>query len=175
MKTAIIYYSYRGNTKEIAEWIQKRVGGDLVRIETVVPYEGDYNKVVDQGQDEVNRGYCPEIKPMDVDLQAYDTILLGTPVWWYTFAPAMHTFLKSQNWEGKTIYLFATNGGWIGHTFQDFKQACKGADVKSGLNIRFDETTLRTDKKDIENWESIFLIRQMDILPEPVRNISVVH
>ncbi len=152
MKALIAYYSYRGNTKRIAELIAKETGADTLRIETVVPYEGSYNKVVNQGQDEVNAGYCPAIKPLSIDLSKYDTIILGTPVWWYTFAPAMHTFLKSQNWSGKTIYPFATNGGWIGHTFKDFENICTGAEMKSGLNVRFDEATLRTSMKDIENW-----------------------
>lgn len=152
MKSLIVYYSYLGNTKSIAEMIQKKTGADILRIETVVPYDNDYNKVVDQGQSEVNRGYCPEIKPLNIDPGQYDTIILGTPVWWYTFAPAMHTFLKTQDWKGKTIYPFATNGGWIGHTFKDIKDACTGAEVKSGMNIKFDEATLRTSVKDIENW-----------------------
>ena len=56
MKKVIIYYSYRGNTKSIAEMIQKSTGADIARIETVVPYDGDYNSVVNQGQDEVNSG-----------------------------------------------------------------------------------------------------------------------
>ena len=51
---------------------------------------------------------------MDVDLAQFDTIILGAPVWWYTFAPAMHTFLKNTDLSRKTIYPFATNGGWIG-------------------------------------------------------------
>lgn len=152
MKSLIVYYSYLGNTKSIAEMIQKKTGADILRIETVVPYGNDYNKVVNQGQTEVNRGYCPKIKPFNIDFGQYDTIILGTPVWWYTFAPAMHTFLKTQDWKGKTIYPFATNGGWIGHTFKDIKDACTGAEVKSGMNIKFDETTLRTSVKDIENW-----------------------
>lgn len=151
-KSLIVYYSYRGNTESIAEMIQKETGADVVRIQTAVPYTGSYNQVVNQGQEEVNRGYCPKINPVDVDWSQYDTIILGTPVWWYTFAPAMHTFLKSQDWNGKTVYPFATNGGWIGHTFKDFKNLCKGADVKNGLNVRFDESTLRTSKKDIMEW-----------------------
>ena len=92
MNTLILYYSYGGNTKWIAEMIQKRIGGDLAEIETVRPYSGDYNSVVDQGQQEVNRGYMPEIKPLKVNVQVYDRIILGSPVWWYTFAPAMKTF-----------------------------------------------------------------------------------
>lgn len=155
MKPLVIYYSYRGNTKSIVDMIQKKIDADVLRIETVVPYGSNYNQVVNQGQDEVNRGYCPKLKPVDINLAQYDTIILGTPVWWYTFAPAMHTFLKSQNWKGKTVYPFATNGGWIGHTFEDFQRACQGADVKKGMNIRFGETTLRTSKKDIEKWIDI--------------------
>lgn len=154
MKSLIIYYSYGGNTKGIAEMIQKKTGSDIIRIETVVPYGTNYNMVVNQGQDEVNRGYCPAIKPVDVDWNKYDTIILGTPVWWYTFAPAMHTFINSRNWSGKTVYPFATNGGWIGHTFKDFADACSGASVKQGMNIRFDEATLCTSTKDIEKWIS---------------------
>ena len=117
MKKVIVYYSYRGNTKSIAEMIQKSTGADIARIETVVSYDGDYNSVVNQGQDEVNSGYCPKIKPLNIDLSKYDEVILGTPVWWYTFAPAMHTFLKKNDLSGKTVYPFATNGGWIGQRF----------------------------------------------------------
>lgn len=147
----IVYYSYRGNTKSIAEMIQKGTGADIARIETVVPYDGDYNSIVNQGQDEVNSGYCPEIKPLNIDLSKYDEVILGTPVWWYTFAPAMHTFLKENDLSGKTVYPFATNGGWIGHTFKDFANACGTADVKQEMNIRFDESVLRTPKSEIQN------------------------
>ena len=81
MKKVILYYSYRGNTKSIAEMIQKSTGDDIARIETVVSYDGDYNSVVNQGQDEVNSGYCPKIKPLNIDLSKYDEVILGTPVW----------------------------------------------------------------------------------------------
>ncbi len=127
MKKVIVYYSYRGNTKSIAEMIQKSTGADIARIETVVSYDGDYNSVVNQGQDEVNSGYCPKIKPLNIDLSKYDEVILGTPVWWYTFAPAMHTF-------------------------KDFANACGTADVKQGMNIRFDESVLRTPKSEIQKW-----------------------
>ena len=152
MKTLILYYSYGGNTKGIAEKIQKKIGGDLVRIDTSVPYTGSYNQVVDQGQREVDSGFCPELKPLKVDLGTYDTIVLGSPVWWYTFAPAMHTFLKQAELGGKTIYPFATNGGWLGHTMKDFEKLCKGAKVKQGLDVRFDGATQRTSDAEIQRW-----------------------
>lgn len=132
--------------------IQSKIGGDTERIDTVVPYSGDYNSVVDQGHKEVNQGYMPEIKPLSVNLDDYDTIVLGMPVWWYTFAPAMKTFLTNNSLSGKTIYPFATNGGWIGHTFEDIKSLCTGANVKKGINIEFDADRLRTSASEIENW-----------------------
>lgn len=58
MKTLIVYYSYSGNTKRIAEMIQSKIGGDTARIETVNPYAGDYNSVVEQGKKEVDSGFC---------------------------------------------------------------------------------------------------------------------
>lgn len=152
MKSAVIYYSYGGNTHRIADRIAKELGADLFRIDTAVAYDGDYNSVVDQGQREVNRGYCPEIKSLPLNLENYDTVILGTPVWWYTFAPAMHTFLRDNDLSGKTVYPFATNGGWIGHTFEDFAAACKSANVKKGMNIRFEETDLITPQSDIDKW-----------------------
>ena len=59
MKTLILYYSYGGNTRRVAQMIQKEVGGDLAEIQTVQPYTGDYNAVVDQGQREIDSGFCP--------------------------------------------------------------------------------------------------------------------
>lgn len=152
MKAVVIYYSCGGNTKSIAEKVARELNCGAARIDTVVPYEGDYNSIVDQGADEVKRGYEPEIKPLGVDLSDYDTVILGTPVWWYTFAPAVKTFLSHSDLSGKKVYTFATNGGWIGHTLKDVKSACPGADVKSGIDIRFDDHTQRTSDKEVEKW-----------------------
>ena len=73
MKTLIVYFSYTaGNTKGIAERVQNVIGGDLVNLEPLEPYSGNYNTVVNQGQEEVNRGYKPELKPLGVDLKHFD-------------------------------------------------------------------------------------------------------
>ena len=152
MKTLILYYSYGGNTRRIARMLQKEIGGEIAEIETVIPYTGDYNSVVDQGQQEVNGGFMPDIRPLRVDVKEFDRIILGSPVWWYTFAPAVKTVLSQYDLSGKEIYPFATNGGWIGHIFKDIKASCPGARVEKGLNIRFDEHQLRTPEKVILAW-----------------------
>ena len=108
-KMLIVYYTWsNGNTERIAKMLQEETGGDLVRIDTVVPYTGSYNDVVNQGQDEVQRGYEPEIKllmqvPEKEVLDNYDVIAVGTPTWWYTMAPAVRTFLHQNDFSGKTV------------------------------------------------------------------------
>ena len=155
-KILTIYYSWsNGNTERIAKMLQSEVGGDLVKIDTVTPYSGSYDEVVNQGQEEVQRGYEPEIKPIDVDIADYNVIVIGTPTWWYTMAPAVRTFLHEQNFEGKTVVPFMTNGGWPGHVIKDMKKACKGATVACDMQIQFDSTggsKLETPQEQIEQW-----------------------
>ena len=152
----IVYYSIsNGNTKRIAEQLQRAAGADIARIETVKPYSGSYNDIVEQGQREVNCGYQPEIKPLNLNPADYDVIAVGTPTWWYTMAPAVLSFLKSYDWTGKTVIPFQTHGGWPGHAIKDIKSACKGADFSHEMEIQFDETggaELVTSDKEIDAW-----------------------
>ncbi len=148
----IIYYSMGGNTRKIARMIADETGADIAEIKTVKPYKSSYNEIVEQGHSEVDSGFKPEIQPFTADLNKYDTVYLGTPVWWYTYAPAMKTFLSNTDLSGKTIYPFATNGGWIGHTFEDIIKACAGADVKDGLNVYFSANKLKTSENKIKSW-----------------------
>ena len=155
-KVLIAYYSWsNGNTERIAEQLQKAIGGDLAKIDTVVPYSGSYDEVVSQGQDEVRRGYEPEIKPLSVNIADYDVIVIGTPTWWYTMAPAVKTFLHEQDFTGKTVIPFMTNGGWPGHVIKDMKNACTGAKVVCDMEIQFDSTggsRLETPEQEIKTW-----------------------
>lgn len=155
MKTLVIYYSQaRGNTRKIAEMIQKSVGADIAEIETVTPYTGSYEDIVNQGQEEVNAGFMPEIKPLSADLSNYDRIILGTPTWWYTMAPAVKTFLSSNDLSGKNVVLFQTHGGWSGHVFKDMKSMIQGK-VTGEFAVQFDSTggdELITSITDIEKW-----------------------
>lgn len=155
-KMLIVYYSMsNGNTKQIAERLQKAVESDIAQIETVTSYSGSYNDIVNQGQREVNQGYQPAIKPLSVNPADYDVIAIGTPTWWYTMAPAVLTFLNSCNWQGKTIIPFQTHGGWPGHVINDMKSICKGAVFCHEIGVQFDSTggsELVTLEKNIEAW-----------------------
>lgn len=155
-KILIVYYSWsNGNTERIARKLQKATGADIAQIKTVVQYTGSYDEVVRQGQDEVNRGYQPEIIPMPFSVQDYDVIAIGTPTWWYTMAPAVLSFLKAQDFSGKTVIPFMTNGGWPGHVIKDIKKECKGACFINEMEIKFDSEGgdhLETPEDDIDAW-----------------------
>lgn len=155
-KMLIAYYSWsNGNTEKIAKELQAATGADIIRIETAKPYTGSYNEVVSLGQEEVNRGYMRPIKPVDVNIQDYDVIAVGTPTWWYTMAPAVKTFLHNETWSGKEVIPFMTNGGWPGHVIKDMKKICTGASFSNEMEIQFDSTggaDQETSQKDVDAW-----------------------
>ena len=152
MKSIIIYYSYGGNTKRIAELIHDKKGYDMVEIKPVVPYTSDYQKLVDAEEGKMHQEEMVEIEPISINLSNYDRIILGTPVWWYTMTPPIRTFLKKYDLSGKKIVPFATNGGWLGTTFDDIKKYASNSEVENPINIKFNENTLVTNTEEINKW-----------------------
>lgn len=160
MKTLTVYYSFTAcNTKRIAEKVHSVVGGDIVRLETVKPYPSDYDTAVSQGNDEVRRGYKPELKPLGVDLKDYDRIIVGTPTWWYKMSPAVLSFLSSSDLKGKVVVPFMTNAGWPGTVIKDMTALAqkKGATVEHAKEFRFSSDSshfdrMETSEKELEKW-----------------------
>lgn len=166
----VVYYSLSGNTEKIAKQLAYSYdAARVVKIETVTPYTGSYDDIVDQGQREVESGFQSEIRLEDVssygkpneplNLDDFDIIAIGTPTWWYTYAPAVSTFLKMFDWSGRTVVPFQTHGGWKGHVMGDFKKSCGGAVLRNKFDIQFDSTggnTQITPQKDIDDWIKSF-------------------
>lgn len=157
-KMLVVYYSWsNGNTKKIACELAKAKGADVAEIETVTPYSGSYNAVVDQALQEVKKGFKPAIKPLAKNLADYDTVAVGTPTWWYTMAPAVKTFLEDNDFSGKTVIPFMTNAGWPGHVIKDMTKTlqAKGAKVVSPLEVKFDSnggSNQETSQKKVDQW-----------------------
>jgi len=137
-KILIVYYSlHNGNTRIVAEHIQKNVGGDIFRIETVNAYPAEYRDVTDQAKKELQSGYRPPLKNKVTNFDQYDIIYLGSPNWWNTIVPAVMTFLDSYNFKGKTIVPFITHeGSHLGASVNDIKKLAPKATVLKGLPIR---------------------------------------
>jgi len=147
-KSLIAYYSHSGNTKSIALKIQQLSGGDLFEMKPVKSYPSNYNDVVNLAQTEKMQNFKPELIN-NGDISEYDTIYIGTPVWWYTFSSPVRTFLSEHDFTGKTIIPFCTHGGGgESSTFTDIQKLCPGADVKKGFASFEDSAKL----SDIEEW-----------------------
>ena len=136
MKTLLVYYSYTGQTKLIADKIKSKIDCDVVELKPVIPFSNDYQEVVDEYQNNESDKKCIEIEELNVNLDAYDKIIIGTPVWWYSITPVLREFLNKYDLSGKKVYPFTTNAGWLGRTFKEIKGHC---DVKKELNVQFTE------------------------------------
>lgn len=155
MKTIVIYYGYGNHTRMIAERIKENLECDILEIKPKVPYSSDYQTVVDETVNNLQTKETPEIEDINVDLENYDRIILGTPVWWYTITPPIRTFLTKYDLSNKVVIPFATNAGWLGSTFDEIKELCNGK-VKNEFSIKFStdhkENKLVTSDKLIDDW-----------------------
>lgn len=148
-KILIAYYSWSGNTKAAALKIQKQTGGDIFEIAPKNPYPSGYNEVVAQAKNEKNENFMPELKANVKDLSNYDVIFIGTPVWWYTMAPPVKTFIAQNNFDGKIIAPFCTHGGGgASATYSDIQKLAPKAKVLQGFTT-YEKTA---DDKSIADW-----------------------
>jgi len=102
---AIIYYSWVGNTKVVAEEIQRLTGFDILKIEE--KKERNLGNIMGAAMSAFF-GLRSSIKPMDYTLQKYDNVFLGTPVWGGKTTPAVNEFLRKASFKGKKVWVFIT-------------------------------------------------------------------
>ncbi len=130
-KILVAYYSYSGNTKEVAEVIHKKVGGDIFEIKTEGSYPSEYHPMTEQAKKEIEENYRPKLTASVADIAQYDVIFLGSPNWWGTITPQVSSFIETYNLSGKRIIPFITNGGGgEQRTISDMTKQCKGCNVE---------------------------------------------
>ena len=88
----VAYFSWSGNTKEMAEYIAQQTGGDVFEIEPLNAYPEDYNETTDIAKVERDENQRPEIANLPASIDEYDTILIGYPIWWHTAPMIIGTF-----------------------------------------------------------------------------------
>ena len=96
MTTAIVYYSMSGNTKYVADKIAERIEADVIRIDPVKAYPDKGAKKFIWGGKSAVMGEKPALHPYEFNVEKYDRIILGTPVWASNFAPPIRTFVKEN-------------------------------------------------------------------------------
>ena len=94
MKTLVVYYSLEGNTKFIAETISKTVGADLLELKPIKDISSTWFMKYFWWWRQVMMKEKPELKAFDKDLDKYDLIFIGTPVWAFNYTPAIYTFFE---------------------------------------------------------------------------------
>ena len=137
MKKLVAYFSASGTTKKAAERLANAVGGDLLEIKPAVPYtRADLDWTNNQSRSSVEMRdpqSRPEIASEPVNMDEYDTVYIGFPIWWYVAPTIVDTFLESYDFSGKTVIPFATSGGsGMGKTVEVLKKICPKAIWKSG-------------------------------------------
>ncbi len=154
MKKLVVYYSYTGNTRKIASIIKDKLNCDVLELEPLIPFSEDYDEVVDEYQNNSIDNKEVAIKDINVDLNNYDEIIIGTPVWWYTISPVVVTFLKKYDLSGKKICPFATNAGWLGRKFKEIEKMCPNSQITNEMNIVFKNYSdiLITSMNEINKW-----------------------
>ena len=114
-KTLVAYFSASGKTARVAEELAQAIGANIYEIKPAVPYtKADLNWMDKKSRSSVemnDRSNRPALADHDADIAAYDTILLGFPIWWYVAPTIINSFLESYDFSGKKIVLFATSGG----------------------------------------------------------------
>lgn len=106
----ITYFTRTNNTGTVAQAIANLTGGTLYRIETVVPYPEDYTECTEVAREELENGIRPELSGTVENMEQYDTIFVGCPVWWGDAPMPIWSFLESEeyNFTGKTVIPFCT-------------------------------------------------------------------
>lgn len=145
----------KGNTEIVAEMIAEQTGGELFRIETVIPYPEDYSACTDVAQQEQRDNARPELTAAVDDFDSYDVVFIGYPIWWGDMPMAVYTFLESYDFTGKTIVPFATHeGSGLSSTESSIAGICSGAEVLEGLAIRgsIAQNSQEEAKDDVVSW-----------------------
>ena len=136
-KVLIVYYSWSGNTRQLANTIAKHINADILELQPEIPYPTDYGECVRQVKGEAQNKFRPKLKNLPADINGYETIIIGSPIWWHTMAPPVLTFLSAFDFSGKTVLPFYSHGGSGGGTYaKDVKQACRNGRVTDVYGVR---------------------------------------
>ena len=163
----VLYYSENGSTKAVAEELQKQLGADIEAIEVVEPYSGDFQATIERSNKERESGQTPALKALKSNLADYDTIFLGYPIWFGTYAMPIATLVKEQDFEGKTIIPFCTFGsGGLNTSTADLEKAFPKAHILKGYGVRAARVTKAAKELDRFLIENGYKEGTVEKLPE---------
>lgn len=126
IKVLVAYFSYSGTTKNVATALSEKTGGDLFEIAA----QDGYSDVYQESNREIRNNDRPLLTNTVPNMDEYDIVFVGYPVWWHATPAPINTFLESYNLTGKLIIPFCTSGGSdIDETMPTFLNSCDGLAV----------------------------------------------
>lgn len=148
----VTYFSATGTTAKVAESLSEAIGADLYEIAPAIPYTAkdlDWTNKNSRSTIEMsNPASRPEILEPRDNMEDYDTVFVGFPIWWYVAPTIINTFLESYDFTGKVIIPFATSGGSnMGKTNEKLESSCVGATLLRGTVLRPDAS-----KHELAKW-----------------------
>ncbi|MBQ4400153.1 MAG: hypothetical protein II830_02515 [Alphaproteobacteria bacterium] len=133
-KVLVVYYSLTGHTKDIAAQIAAKTNADLFEIKTKEIYSSP-SVYMKSKQELTNKQYPEIITDGMPNIAEYNTIFVGGPVWWYTMAPALYSYLQITDFGSKRVVPFSTQGSNFGSFFKDFAAMAKNAQILPSENF----------------------------------------
>lgn len=126
-----------GNTQIVAEYIAAKIGADSFHIETVTPYPEDYDECCDVAKQELADKARPELNRTVENMEEYDIVFLGYPIWWGNMPMAVYTFMDSYDFSGKVVIPFNTHeGSGESGTYTAIASYLPNAQVLDGMAIQ---------------------------------------
>ena len=136
----VVYFSCSGETKKVAEELKSVLNCDIFEIVPETVYTDrdlDWNDKNSRSTIEIGDESCrPRIRNRIDNIDKYDTIYLGFPIWWYTAPKIVNTFLDSYDFSNKKVVLYCTSGGSsIDKTYNDLKDSYPNIDFIKGSRL----------------------------------------
>ena len=133
----VAYFSATGATAKTAKTLAQAIGADIYEIKPETPYSKadlDWTNRKSRTSIEMNDPASrPAVAKGRIDMEKYDTVFVGFPIWWYVAPHVINTFLESYDLTGKTVVPFATSGGsGMGKTNEMLAESCRGARLAEG-------------------------------------------
>ena len=146
-KALVLYYSQNGTTKVVADAIAQALDADVEEVVAVNPYDGDFGATIERCKEEMAQGVLPEIQPIKANLNAYDVVFIGYPIWFGTFAPPVERLLNNIDLSGKKVVPFCTFGsGGLDSSVKALQEKQPDAEILPGYGVR----TARADAIPVE-------------------------
>ncbi|MGN1263787.1 MAG: flavodoxin [Prevotella sp.] len=150
-KSLIVYFSWSGHTRTVANIIHELTGCDMVEIEVEEPYSDVYNEVTARARQELDNDIRPALRTRVENMDEYDTLIVGTPIWSSRLAPPVKSFLAGYDLSGKKIAPFCTHGGsGTAQSVNNIREVCPDSELLQPLSVYGSRAA--DSRGDVEQW-----------------------